>query len=162
MRYTTKTRLRKLQDATFTLKLKDLPNNGLEIALEKDGQSYCIKVYKSVHGLLPAPGRSFSKQRFWEQATLYAEEEVAIINLAVTWHVDGHYNLLGLDLCRPALVGGVQDIGQQKWSIPVPHPATLITLDDVTPPANEDHDSYDRRADEDEDDLDISADEGGK
>jgi len=162
IRYYTKVRLKKLGDTSFTLKLRDLNNNGLEILLEKDGRKYCIKVYKSVHGLLPAPGASFSKQTFWEQALLFGEDDVDSLNLAVTWHVDGHFNLLGLDLCRPALVAGEQQIGQQKWSIPIPHPATVIEAPASQPSI--DLDSYDqhRDVDEDQDDLDISSGEGGK
>jgi hypothetical protein len=162
IRFYTKVRLNRIKDKTYTIKLKDLNNNGLEIRLEKDGRTYCIKVYKSVHGLLPAPGVSFSKQMFWEQALLFGEDEVDALNLAVTWHVDGRFNLLGLDLCRPALIAGEQQIGRQEWSLPIPHPATIITATDVQSSA--DLDSYDQRneAADDQDDLDISAGEGGK
>lgn len=161
VRYKIKMGIQKLEPSDFKVSMKYLPNNGLEINFERASRKYCIKIYKGVHGMLPAPGHSESKKRFWEQGTLFAEENLAIYNVAIIWNVDFYYSLTDLQLVRPALIGSEQRIGQQLWSLPISHPAEMMTLpeSDSTSQDETDLDSYDQR--EDDDDLDISKDDTG-
>jgi hypothetical protein len=138
-------------DLTFTT--IPLANNGIEIHY----LDHRIKFYKGVDGQPPPCGDSEAKRAFYQQSFL-DEDELHAQNLVVICNVAKDGSFLGLDLACPK--GVVTDSAPPEcyWSVPIPHPATDLT---VAAPYDVPPDDLDeiKRLNE-EDDLDIKRREG--
>jgi len=93
--------------------LDNIPNNGIYIHCG----GYHIRILKSSNGQLPFPGRSISRQEFYQQHFKFYEEGV---NLLILWDVNPPYNLSTMYIVCPKDVGIYREPVPVHWQFPIP------------------------------------------
>jgi hypothetical protein len=118
-----------------------------------------LKVFKASDGELPAAGRSRPRQEFYK-GNLFDDDTLGLpTHLAVIWDVNGHYQLLDIQLVCPE-DGPAWESGQQKWARTIPHPAEAAPTQQNTVNTGA-VDLTEIQRPEDVEDLDISPEETG-
>ncbi len=108
---------------------EELANNGLSLSYAP----YQIRILKSDHGAVPAPGSSKVKRDFYNQrvrqlvlpfpgGSLGVPIDEAL-NLVILWDVTPTYNLAGLTLVCPKGSDINRTPPDVHWRVPIPHPA---------------------------------------
>lgn len=143
VRYHAKQRLRN-QRWSALCDVDDLANNGLALTFDR----YRIRILKSSHGDIPAPGTSRTRQRFWAQdwtqeAFPFREDEALelqdiIINLLIIWDVGPTHNL-NLQIACPKSGDIMPESVEVYWKQPLPHVAETVTYAQSSP---EDEDDF--------------------
>jgi len=93
--------------------LDNIPNNGIYIHCG----GYHIRILKSSNGGPPYPGRSISRQEFYQQHFTFYEEGV---NLLILWDVNPPYNLSTLYIVCPRDCGTYRESIPVHWQFPIP------------------------------------------
>jgi hypothetical protein len=95
--------------------------------------SFRIRVLKTSDGCLPGPGRSITRQRFFQQSfddylELQGLDESGEVNLIVYWRIVGK-NRIAATLACPKNGTDRGRWAEFYWVEPIPHPATAAVLD---------------------------------
>lgn len=113
-----------------------------------------VRFLKSAYGQLPAPGPSMTKRRFYNQyisSSLWDLNDenvrsVTLVNIVVTWSVDGRGHLTQLVAYCPSEGLNTLDSVHSYWSEPLVHPAEAYEPEPAPP----------QEPGEDREELDIS------
>lgn len=102
-----------------------LPNLGLAV----NSGAFSIRVLRSDRGLLPIPGPSKKRQKFYAQQPSFnfdGEETapdgdvvVAVVNLVLHWTTDAEYNLIKVYLACPETGGTTRASVTAHWDEPI-------------------------------------------
>lgn len=123
-----------------------------------------VRFLKSAAGRLPAPGRSLTKRRFYNQYISTpiwdldpdADRSIALVNIVITWDVDYRGNLSQLVAYSPSEGGSTVDSVHWHWREPLAHPATTY----APPPPDVVEPGEDIDISRDTDEADEMGDEG--